>query len=321
MPLAYSEDLRWRAVWLYLYKEVAAADIARFLYISERSVYRYVERFRTTGEVRKCYKTNGPACILSEHEEFIIVNSVLSSPGIYLRELQQTLSQSTGRWVHESTICRCLRRLGMTRQKIQHVALQRSDSKRAEFIANVMMVFDSSLCLWIDETGCDQRNAQRKYGYGIRGQTPQDFSLKLRGKRYSAISILSTEGVEDTYITEGTVNGEVFLDFVQKQLVPILSPFDGLSPRSVVILDNASIHHVDPVVSTILSTGALLRFLPPYSPDMNPIELVFGEMKKYLQANHLLFETSLSIQSILYMAFNSISKENCMAYINYSGYM
>ena len=53
---------------------------------------------------------------------------------------------------------------------------------------------------------------------------------------------------------------------------------------------------------------------------MNPIELDFGEMKKYLQANHLLFETSLSIQSILYMAFNSISKENCMAYINYSGY-
>ena len=104
LPLAYSEDLRWRVVWLYLYKEIAAADIAHFLYISERSVYRYVERFRTTG----------PACILSEHEEFIIVNSVLSSPGIYLRELQQQLSQSTGRWVHESTICRCLRRLGMT---------------------------------------------------------------------------------------------------------------------------------------------------------------------------------------------------------------
>ena len=117
------------------------------------------------------------------------------------------------------------------------------------------------------------------------------------------------------------MNGEVFQNFVQKQLVPILSPFDGHSPRSVMILDNASIHHVDPVVSTILSTGALLKFLPPYSPDMNPIELVFEEMKQYLQANHLLFETSLSVQSILYMAFNSISKENCMAYINYSGCM
>ena len=119
------------------------------------------------------------------------------------------------------------------------------------------------------------------------------------------------------------MNGDVFQDSVQKQLVPILSPFDGHSPRSVVILDNVSIHHVDPVVTTILSTGALLRFLPPYSPDMKPIELVFGEMKQYLQANNLLFETSLSVQSIilLYMAFNSISKENCTAYINYSGYI
>ena len=71
-----------------------------------------------------------------------------------------------------------------------------------------MMVFDSSSspCLWIHETKYDQRNAQQKYGYGIRGHTPQDFSLKLGGKRYSAISILSTEGVDDTYITEGTVN-------------------------------------------------------------------------------------------------------------------
>ena len=85
----------------------------------------------------------------------------------------------------------------------------------------------------------------------------------MRGKRYSAISILSTEGVEDTYITEGTVNDEVFHDFVQKQLLPILSPFDGHSPWSVVIMDNASMHHVDPVVTTIVSTSALLRFLPP----------------------------------------------------------
>ena len=127
--------------------------------------------------------------------------------------------------------------------------------------------------------------------------------------------------MEDCCITEGTVNGDTFLDFVQKQLVPILSPFDGHSARSVVILDNASIHHVDHVVRTILATGALLRFLPPYSPDMNPIEFVFGEMKQYLQANHLLFQTSLSVQSILYMAFNSISKENCNAYINFAGYM
>jgi len=97
--------------------------------------------------------------------------------------------------------------MGMTRQKIQHIALQQSEIKRAEFIAE-MAVLDSSTIVWIDETECDRRNALRKYGYGIRGQTPQDYQLKLRGVRYSAISILSTEGIKDVYITEGTVNGD-----------------------------------------------------------------------------------------------------------------
>jgi len=85
--------------------------------------------------------------------------------------------------------------------------LQQSEIKRAEFIAE-MAVLDSSTIVWIDETECDRRNALRKYGYGIRGQTPQDYQLKLRGVRYSAISILSTEGINDVYITEGTVNGD-----------------------------------------------------------------------------------------------------------------
>ena len=62
--------------------------------------------------------------------------------------------------------------------------------------------------LWIDETGCDLRNAVRKYGYGIRGLLPQDYSLKLRGKRYSAIGILSSEGIKDVYLAESGVNGK-----------------------------------------------------------------------------------------------------------------
>ena len=263
MPVAYSEDLRWRAVWLHLYGNLTAAETASVFYISERTVYRYLERFMLTGGVKKFTKKNGPDHILSEDEELYVVDLVLSSPGIYLREVQHKLLNHTGRWVHESTLCRTLRRNGMTRQKIEQTALQRSDVMRAEFIAEVMMVYKSSLCIWIDETGCDKRNALRRYGYGIRGHTPQNFHLKFRGKRYSALSILSKEGIEDTYITEGSVNGDIFMDFIQKQLVPILSPFDGHSPRSVVILDNASIHHVDTIIQAIISTGALLKFLPP----------------------------------------------------------
>ena len=85
-------------------------------------------------------------------------------------------------------------------------------------------------------------------------------------------------------------------------------------------MDNASIHHVDDVVDAICSIGALVRFLPPYSPDYNPIECVFGEVKQYMQANDLLVDTSLSIPTMLLMAFQSVSVENCRKYITYSGY-
>ena len=321
MPVAYSEDLRWRAVWLCLYMEVGVEDTANMLHMSERSVYRYVKRFNTTGRVAKEHHTNGPSHSLSEQDELFVVNLILTKPGIFLREIRLELLLATGHVLHESTICRSLKRLGMTRQKIQHLALQRSDAQRADFVANIMSAYQSSLFLWIDETGCDRRNGLRKYGYSIRGFPPQSFSLRYRGTRYSAIGIMSSEGIEDIYITKGTVNGDVFLDFVQKQLIPILNPFDGASPHSVVILDNASIHHTNDVLAAILSTGALVKFLPPYSPDMNPIEFVFGEMKQYLLSNYLLFHTSLSFESILYMAFNSITPENCKAYIKFTGYI
>ena len=116
---------------------------------------------------------------------------------------------------------------------------------------------------------------------------PQDYSLKLRGKRHSAIGIMTTEGVEDVFITDESVDGEVFLFFVRNHLLPIVQSFDGYNAKSVVVMDNASIHHIDSVVAHINSVGALVRFLPPYSLDFNPIESVFGEVKQYLQSNDL----------------------------------
>ena len=320
MPTSYSEDLHWRIVWLHMFMRMEASEVARLLHVCLRTVYRYAERFRLTGEVRKHVKRNGPYPIMNESHELLLVDLLLTKPAIYLRELQHELYTSTGIVMHLSTICRAVRKLGFTRQKMQHIALQQSEAERIKFIAEVMAVFHHSLIVWIDETGCDRRNSLRKYAYGIRGQTPRDYQLQMRGVRYSAIGILSSNGIDDVYITEGSVNGDTFLHFVHTMLLPILNSFDGHSKNSVVIMDNASIYHTDSVVRTIDATGALIRFLPPYSPDMNPIENVFSEVKHYLEANGILFDTSLSPSSVLLMAFNSITASNCKAYIKNAGY-
>ena len=165
---------------------------------------------------------------------------------------------------------------------MKRVAIQQSNALRAQYMAEIE-AFDPSMLVFIDETGCDKRNAKRLFGYGVRGITPITHHLLAYGQRISAISIMSTRGIEDVYLAEGSVNGDTFVQFIQRSLLNIIQPFDGNNPRSVVVLDNASIHHVDAVCELISAAGALVRFLPPYSPDLNPIEEVFSKVKGYLK--------------------------------------
>lgn len=319
MPKSYSTDLRWRVVWLLVFLKMSTQEVSRLLLVSTRTVQRYCQKFMATGDLEPQQHRNGPQRILTDFEELTLVNLVLTRPGIYLYELQRELLMTTGTEVDCWTICRLFKRLGITRQKIKRIALQRSEEKRGEFMAEMMM-YDTSMLLWVDETGCDRRKLVRDYGYGIRGIPPRDRTLKLSGKRYSVIAAISKDGVEDIYIQEGNVNGAVFLDFIRRCLIPVLMPFNGHNPKSIVIMDNASVHKGARVQELINEVGALLRFLPAYSPDLNPIEEVFAEVKGYLKANDGVFKATSSPKTLINLAFSSVPKDNCVSYIQHSGY-
>ena len=116
---------------------------------------------------------------------------------------------------------------------------------------------------------------------------------------------MSQRGIEDVETHEGTINGDTFCDFIERCLVPILQPFNGTNQRAIVVMDNASIHHIDKVVRMIQMTGAIIRFLPPYSPDFNPLEESFAKMKAFLKANQVAYDTTLTPQLLIAMAFNT----------------
>ena len=176
--------------------------------------------------------------------------------------------------------------------------------------------------IWLDESGCDRRNAIRKRGYSIRGMPFSDHRLLCRGKRYSTIPIMSLEGIHDVYITEGTVDEEVLIEFIKNSLLPILFPFDNVNPYSVVIMDNASIHHVDKVQDLIENqAGAKLCFLPPYSPDLMPAEGIFSQIKSMMKENHQLFQVCTAPRVLLAMAFGMVSVEDCHGHISRCGYI
>ena len=103
--------------------------------------------------------------------------------------------------------------------------------------------------------------------------------------------------------------------------VPVLQPFNGSNAHSVVIMDSGSIHHVEKVVERIQQTGAIIRFLPLYSPDRNPAEEVFSKIKKFLVNNDVAFSTTMTPSFMITMAFNTITTADCNAYIRHAGYM
>ena len=94
-------------------------------------------------------------------------------------------------------------------------------------------------------------------GMALEGSLPE-ITLKLSRKRYSMIAAKSNDGVEDIYIQERNVNGAVFLDFIRRCLIPVLMPFNGHNPKSIVIVDNASVHKGARVQELINEVGALI---------------------------------------------------------------
>lgn len=108
--------------------------------------------------------------------------------------------------------------------------------------------------------------------------------------------------------------GDAFSKFLE------LHFFNGCNHNSVVIMDNASIHYHARVRPLINSVGALLVYLLPYSPDLNPIEEAFSAVKAFLMANEGLTTTTNDIQNILITAFGSITHEDCDGWYHDSGY-
>jgi len=319
MPISYSVDLRWRIIWMVLVKKKGIDEVSELCCISKQTIRRYIRKFKQTGEVKPSDYRHGPCKMLNNHEQLALLR-IIQYPGLYLHEIQSRLLNDVGKSVSIATICQTLQYMGCTRQAMKHVASQRSDEERARYMAEISM-YDPTMIIWIDETGCDKRHSTRKWSYSIRGLTPQDHRLLARGKRYSAITSMSAEGILDVYLAEGTVNGTKFEEFIEFSLLPVLNPFNWSNKHSVVVMDNASIHHIDKIHDLIETrANAKLIYLPPYSPDLNPVEEVFSQVKSIMKENDLLFQVSDIPRILLLTAFSMVTNENCLNYIKHSGY-
>ena len=142
--------------------------------------------------------------------------------------------------------------------------------------------------------------------------------LQVRGQRISTIATISSAAV---VATEFKLGSDDFNDFVHGSLIPNMHPYDGSAPRSVALMDNCSIHHVDAVTDLFEAAGIKVIFLPPYSPDYNPIELAFSSVKYYLKEHHVVMQAMQDTIPLIKCAFDHISPEMCNSWISCCGYV
>lgn len=312
----YGKDLRWRVIWQRIALDLPFRTIANNLCIAVGTAHNI---FEATGEVDPKHATRRDSLQkLDCHHRLYVVGLVLASPDLRLKEIVDKVLEITGVSVDISTICRLLAQHGFTRKKLQHVALQRTMELRSFFMASVY-TFPTEMFVWIDESGSDSKDQLRRYGYALRGERAVCRRLLVRGRRVSAIAAISSDGLTALELTDGTVDGDVFFDFVRGTLIPEMRPFDGCSPMSIALMDNCSIHHTQAVANLFQTAGILLIFLPPYSPDTNPIELAFGYVKGYLKEHQDLLGI-MSHKDIVQAAFASITQHQCKGWIAKCGY-
>jgi transposase len=130
--------------------------------------------------------------------------------------------------------------------------------------------------VFIDETGASTKMA-RRYGRSLRGERCRAPVPHGHWKTTTFVGALRLEGMTAPMLLDGAMHGAAFLAYVEQVLAPTLSPGD------IVIMDNLPAHKPAAVRHAIEATGVELRFLPPYSPDFNPIEMAFSKLKAFLK--------------------------------------
>ena len=136
--------------------------------------------------------------------------------------------------------------------------------------------------MFVDESGADSKTGVRKTGWAPSGVTPVLQTPYNRGEmRLNILPAYTVNGVLVALVYKGLTNSEGFEFWVANTLLPRCNRFPA--ERSVVVMDNASFHHSERMQALFDAFGVKLVYLPAYSPDLNPIEEFFGELKAFIR--------------------------------------
>lgn len=164
--------------------------------------------------------------------------------------------------------------------------------------------------VFIDEAGI-HLGMVRLFARAFRGERVVDAVPRNRGTNISLIGGLSLDGLIASMTLEGSVDTLAFLSYVHDVLAP------QLWVGAIVVMDNLKVHHAHSVREAIEAVGAQVVFLPPYSPDLSPIELCWSKLKQFLRSQAA--RTYEALNQAMTEAVRSITEDDAIRWFNHCG--
>src|SRR3954462_1008979 len=273
--IPYSQDLRERILETVRRGDGSLRQIARRFLVSVSFVTRLLKLYRSTGSLEPRSHGGGPPPALGPEDLERLRELIRQQPDATLEELRQRLGASCS----TMTISRALRELGLPRKKkiprAQEQDRPEVQERRREFCEELAGL-DPRRLVFIDECGANTAMT-RTHGRAPAGRRV-DTNTPGRWESITLTCGLRLSGVTATLAFPGATNASVFETYVEEVLAPELRPGD------VVIWDNLKPHESEEAIEAVEAAGARVVPLPPWSPDLTPIEEMFSKVKGSLRS-------------------------------------
>jgi transposase len=269
-----SNDLRERIIAAVDNHEGSRREIARRFRVDVSCITRLLQLRRQTGSIEPRPHGGGKTPMLDQTHLERLRNLVAKHPDATLRDLRDRLGVTGSIMI----VWRALKSLGITRKKkTKHAAEQdRPDvQKKREVFREEIATIEPGRLVFVDETGVTTAMTPT-HGRAPRGERVVD-SAPASWESLTVIAALGLGSVQAPLAISGSSNAATFLAYVEEVLVPALRKGD------VVVFDNLASHFTPGVQQAIEKAGARVMPLPPYSPDLNPIEEMFSKFKEFLR--------------------------------------
>lgn len=317
MAKEITKEQRERIIKAYL-DQANPKDIAKIIGCSLTTVLRIVKRYNNNGTIASKTRGGNRLAKVNEEHKTAMRRYISEDAGISLKQIGVKLENEFNINVSKSTIDRCIDSFSFTLKRTSLIPERRNEADLIEERYQYATEFyewynmeEGNDLFFLDEVGFNVA-MRSKRGRSLLGTSAIIRVSKLRTRNISVCCVMSRQGTLHYKKQTHAFNTVTFATFIDE----VLEIFDTKGYKNkTIIMDNVRFHHSSVILQKIVEKGHKIKFIPPYSPFLNPIENMFSQWKQLVKRSNPINESNLLI--LIDEKFNEISNLQCNNYFRH----